>query len=275
MTILALFASLSALASPVAAEAQSVPPADASEIRALAAGCGVPERMLEMRHDEDGDHAFVTAPSVGGPLGFDQLVCLLRWAEERGGRIGFISEPPPGTAEASTTLSAEDWRRAALALLAPQPIVNPTEVSVAAARAMVRARPRDADAWHQLGESLEVAGDGAEATEAYRRATRLPPRVLGRAYLHRDLAEALERQGALAAALAAARVSVRSWPLSQDGLFCSSSEARLLARLLVETGDLAGAAAFWRPLYEAQRERTECRAVHQALTGAAGREGAP
>lgn len=141
---------------------------------------------------------------------------------------------------------------------------------MAAARAGVAARPRDPDAWHQLGESLDVAGEGGEAVEAYRRATRLPPRVLGRAYLHRDLAEALERQGDLAGALAAARIGVRSWPLSQDGLFCSSSEARLLARLLLKAGDAAGAAAFWRPLYEAQRERAECRAVQQALAGAAG-----
>lgn len=271
MKILALFVTLSVLASPLCADAQGARPVEAEDIGAAAARCRVPESLLEIRHDEEGGHAIIAAQGDSGPLAFEQLVCLLRWGQESAARIGFISEPPPSVAAtASATLSAGDWRRIALGLLAPQPIINPTEVSVATARAGAAARPRDADAWHQLGESLDVAGDGAEAVEAYRRATRLPPRVLGRAYLYRDLAEALERQGDLAGALAAARVSVRSWPLSQDGLFCSSSEARLLARLLVETGDLAGAAAFWRPLFEAQRERGECRAVQQALAGAAG-----
>ena len=97
--------------------------------------------------------------------------------------------------------------------LAPGVRLNPTEVSVDAARHGVRARARDADAWHQLGESLEVAGRLAEAVQAYERATRLPPRVVGRAFLYRDLAAARERTGDLPGALAAARVSVRSWPL--------------------------------------------------------------
>ena len=156
---------------------------------------------------------------------------------------------------------------AALRLLARAPIANPTTVSVAQARAAVRSRPRDADAWHQLGESLDVAGRLAEAVAAYRRATRLPPNVIGRAFLHRDLADALERSGDLAGALAAARIAVRSWPLSRDGLSCAGAEAILLTRLLVRTGDLAGAAAFYRPLLAADPDRGECRRIHAALAG--------
>ncbi|HWT12565.1 MAG TPA: tetratricopeptide repeat protein [Allosphingosinicella sp.] len=159
-------------------------------------------------------------------------------------------------------------REAAALELLPRPtIINPTEVTVEAARARVRARPRDADAWHQLGESLDVAGDLDEAVAAYERATRLPPRVLGRAFLYRDLADALERAGELDRAVAAARVSVRSWPLSRDGLHCMGHEVRLLTRLLVKTHDLAGAAAFYAPLYEADPQHEECQRLHEALSG--------
>jgi len=271
-TLPALLGALLLPASAAAAGQGSVREVDAAAIRAAAARCGLPPRFLEMGRDARGDRATISPHGDLDRFPYRSFECLLRWAQESGARVGFIAEPPPEpeAADAAATLPAEAWRAVALALLAPQTIINPTEVSVEAARAGVRARPRDADAWHQLGESLEVAGDVAAAAEAYRRATRLPPRVLGRAYLHRDLAAALERQGDLAGALAAARVSVRSWPLSQDGLYCASSEAALLARLLVKAGDMAGAAAFWRPLYDAQPEREECRRVQQALTGAAG-----
>jgi tetratricopeptide (TPR) repeat protein len=160
--------------------------------------------------------------------------------------------------------------QAALALLARAPRANPTEVTVAAARAAVRARPRDADAWHQLGESLEVAGDLPGAVRAFERATRLPPRVIGRAYLHRDLAEARERAGDLPGAIAAARVSVRSWPLSRDGLTCTSHEALILVRLLVAAHDAPGARTFYAPLADPGRANW-CRVIRGAL-GAIGRE---
>lgn len=156
---------------------------------------------------------------------------------------------------------------AALHLLASQRPSNPTRVTVAEAEAGVRARPRDADAWRQLGESLDVAGRLSEAVAAYERATRLPPRIWGRAFLYRELADARERSGDLTAALAAARVSVRSWPLSREGLFCGGTEVRMLTRLLVRTGDLEGARAFFRPLYEADPGRRECWTVWRALDG--------
>ena len=163
----------------------------------------------------------------------------------------------------------EAGREAALLeLLARPTIVNPTEMPVDEARAAARARPRDADAWHQLGESLDVAGRLDEAVAAFHRATLLPPRVIGRAFLYRDLAEPRERAGDLAGALAAARVSVRSWPLSRDGLFCSGSEVLLLTRLLVRSGDLAGAASFYRPLFRANPEQELCRRIHDALGAA-------
>ena len=155
-----------------------------------------------------------------------------------------------------------------LRLLAPGERANPTELAVDAARAEVDAHPRDADRWHQLGESLEVAGRLDEAVEAYARATRLPPRIIGRAYLHRDLAAALERQGDLPRALAAARTSVRSWPLSRDGLFCMGAEVILLTRLLVKSGGLAAAEAFYRPLADAQPDRDDCRSIVDALEAA-------
>ena len=173
-------------------------------------------------------------------------------------------------AAASAQESAQDYREEALRLLQPLPQINPTTVSVAAAEAGTRARPRDPDAWNQLGQSLGVAGRHAEAVAAFERATLLPPRILGRAYLYRDLAEAREQVGDLAGAIAAMRVSLRSWPLSRDGLHCSGFEVQLMARLLVRSGDYAGAAAFYRPLYERDRGLEECQLISRALEGAVG-----
>lgn len=179
--------------------------------------------------------------------------------------------PPTVITDVEASLPAEDWEREALRLLAPATIINPTRMSVARARAGVAARPRDADAWHQLGELLDVAGLGDEAVAAFRRATTLPPRVLGRGYLYRDLAEALERQGDHEGALAAARSAIRGWPLSRDSLYCGSTEAMLMARLLLRTRDPAGAAAFWRTLAVTDPGREQCRRIQQALDGAARR----
>lgn len=162
--------------------------------------------------------------------------------------------------------AAQAEPEAALALLARAEVANPTQVPVATAEAAVRARPRDADAWRQLGESLDVAGRLGEAVAAYERATRLPPRIWGRAFLYRDLADARERAGDLTGAVAAARVSVRSWPLSREGVHCTGAEVKLLTRLLVRTGDMAGALAFYRPLAEASPEQGFCRAVVVALS---------
>lgn len=173
------------------------------------------------------------------------------------------------TAAASAQETAEDHRRQALRLLQPLPHINPTQVTVAAAEAQTRARPRDPDAWNQLGQSLDVAGRYPEAVVAFERATRLPPRILGRAYLYRDLAEAREKVGDLPGALAAARVSLRSWPLSRDGLHCLGFEVQMMARQLVKSGDLAGAVAFYRPLFERDRDNPDCGLINEALEGAA------
>jgi tetratricopeptide (TPR) repeat protein len=189
------------------------------------------------------------------------------------GWIRFAAAPLLVLAAAGAGMAQPPYSRAeqaALALLARAPRANPTQVTVAAARAAVRARPRDADAWHQLGESLDVAGDRPGAVAAFERATRLPPRVIGRAYLHRDLAEARERAGDLPGAIAAARVSVRSWPISTDGLTCTSYEALMLVRLLVESHDAAGARSFYGPLANPRRENW-CRVIVDALD-AIGRE---
>jgi tetratricopeptide (TPR) repeat protein len=131
-------------------------------------------------------------------------------------------------------------------------------------------RPRDPDAWNQLGHSLDVAGRLPEAVAAFAHATRLPPRILGRAYLHRDLAEAREKIGDLAGAIAAARISLRSWPLSRDGLYCSGFEVRLLTRLLVKAHDMPAALALFGPLYRADPDGFACAAIHDALVAASG-----
>ncbi len=153
-----------------------------------------------------------------------------------------------------------------LDLLAYSPPVNLGDMPVEAARDHVRRNAESADAWHALGQALDAAGDLAGAVDAYDKATRLPPRDVGRAFLYRDLAEARERAGDLPGALAAARVSVRSWPKSSDGLHCAGYEEAMLTRILVENGDMAGAQAFYAPLVDDDVE--QCRAIGEALRAA-------
>ena len=67
---------------------------------------------------------------------------------------------------------------------------------------------------------------------------------IGRAYLYRDLARALDARGDpargdLDAAIAAAQKSVHSWPVTAEGMYCTKSEVELLLRLLREKGDTA------------------------------------
>ena len=175
------------------------------------------------------------------------------------------------SASAGTQLPPEESAvDRALRLLEPPALLNPTEVAVAAAEAGTRARPRDPDAWNQLGRSLDVAGRLTESADAHERATRLPPRVIGRAFLYRDLAEMRERTGDLPRALAAARLSVRSWPLSRVALHCADGEVQLLARLLVKSGDIDGALAFYGPLYRANPDLEQCRDIRDALEAAQG-----
>lgn len=174
------------------------------------------------------------------------------------------------SASAATQRPYDDPRAELLRMLAPLALANPTGMSVAEARAAVRARPRDADAWNQLGQSLDVAGRLAESVAAHERATRLPPRLMGRAFLWRDLAELRERTGDLPGAIAAARVSIRSWPLSRDGLHCAGVEVRLLTRLLVRTNDMSGALAFYAPLARRSPDRADCRDISETLEDAAG-----
>jgi tetratricopeptide (TPR) repeat protein len=169
------------------------------------------------------------------------------------------------TVDMRTGPAAMSRRDALLQALAPGVRINPSEVSVDEAQRAVSAHPRDADAWHQLGESLEVAGRLDEAVDAYDRATKLPPRVIGRAFLYRDLASAREQAGDLAGALEAARVSIRTWPLSRDGLFCTQSEVVQLARLLVRMGDLGGVADLYLPLADALPDNEYCAPIAAAM----------
>ena len=160
---------------------------------------------------------------------------------------------------------AADPEVVVLDLLAYERPINLGDTPLAEAREGVRRNPRSADAWHALGEALDAAGNIEWAIGAYEKATKLPPRDIGRAYLYRDLAEAKERSGDLPGALAAARVSVRTWPKSREGLHCAGYEEKMLTRILVENRDVAGAIAFYRPLAQADPDVAECRAIGEAL----------
>ncbi len=154
-----------------------------------------------------------------------------------------------------------------LSLAPPHQINVTSKVSVDDARRDVEAHPADADLWLQLGMSLETAGDLDGAVEAYSRATKLPPKVYGRAYLYRDLAILLEQRGDLEGALAAMRVGVRSWPL-RGRLFCWGYEAEMMVRLLVRTNDWNGAVSFYGPLVRQHPDNpnsARCMKLYEAI----------
>lgn len=123
--------------------------------------------------------------------------------------------------------------------------------------------PRDPDLHWKLAEML--SGDAAIAE--YRKATQLPPKDIGSAFLYRDLAEALERKGDLDEALAAAQQSVRRWP-KKNNLFCNGSEERMLIRLLEKKGMIDQAIEFYRPLVERNSDFKECRDAYNGLLAA-------
>jgi hypothetical protein len=179
--------------------------------------------------------------------------------------------PAARNAPADPQRSDTDDRQAeALKLLTWGRAINFATVPVATARAQVARQPRDADLWQALGASLTVAGNLKEATAAFERATQLPPKYIGRAYLYRDLAESLESVGDLEGALAAARVSLRTWPLSRDGLFCTGAEVQLTTRLLVKLGRLKEAADFFHSIFERHTDHSmTCDRIDSALAAAA------
>lgn len=110
-------------------------------------------------------------------------------------------------------------------------------------RRKVQAEPRNPDAWSDLGELLMKNGQYDEGVDALKRASQLPPKEIGRAYLFRDLAEALDERGSpgdLDAALDASQKSLHMWPVSTGKLYCSMYEVELLFKLLRKKGDQAG-----------------------------------
>jgi hypothetical protein len=81
-------------AAPAAGEAA---PPDREQFDAAAARCGLPANLLRVGRDADGDFADPSPDGKLERLDTKALVCLIDWAERTGARIGFISEPPPGT----------------------------------------------------------------------------------------------------------------------------------------------------------------------------------
>lgn len=81
----------------VAVPAGEAPPPDKAQIEAAAAGCGLPARFLRVGRDAYGDYADLSPDGDVDGLDPKALLCMVSWAERTGGRIGFISEPPPGS----------------------------------------------------------------------------------------------------------------------------------------------------------------------------------
>lgn len=79
-----------------AALASEAPPPDRQQLEAAAARCGLPASFLRAGRDAQGDFADVSPDGDLDGLDPKAFLCLIRWAERTGARIGFISEPPPG-----------------------------------------------------------------------------------------------------------------------------------------------------------------------------------
>jgi tetratricopeptide (TPR) repeat protein len=115
------------------------------------------------------------------------------------------------------------------------------------------AKPKDPDLWNKLGSELEGLGDLDGAITAYQKSVALPPKEIGRAFLLRDLAHALEERndparGDLDAALAAAQKSIHSWPVAKDTPYCSA-EIETLVSIMVKKGDRVGAQQLMQPIF--------------------------
>jgi tetratricopeptide (TPR) repeat protein len=119
--------------------------------------------------------------------------------------------------------------------------------------------PRDADAHFWYGNTLEKSGNLDAAIEQFRSAVKLPPRSVGRAYLYRDLGEALERKGDLEGALDTLQKCVVSWPVKNEP-YCAGNERAALGRVLEKKEGAQAALAYWESMPAVARDPDQCRA---------------
>jgi len=123
----------------------------------------------------------------------------------------------------------------------------------------VEQKPRDADLRSDFADALTQAGFHKEALEQLRAAVSLPPNVIGRGFLFRDLAKSLDRMGDLDGAIDAARKSLTNWPSNKEPNCVGASETQL-GKLLEKAGDYNGAIAMWQDVKRRQiawRKSTE------------------
>jgi hypothetical protein len=72
-------------------------PADETLVRAKALECGITADQLKFEVGRDGKREWLIGPSKKGDIpSFKSFQCFTVWAmNQKGVRIGFISEPPP------------------------------------------------------------------------------------------------------------------------------------------------------------------------------------
>ncbi|WGM38688.1 hypothetical protein AMEJIAPC_01592 [Caulobacter sp. NIBR1757] len=143
--------------------------------------------------------------------------------------------------------------------------VPPSVDSVATIQAQIAREPNDADLWHSLGQSLWRDKRFDDAIKAFQTAAQSPPKHIGRGYLYRDLAEALEARGRKAEALQAARKMLLGWPISKQGHGCDSFETRLFVRVLLKNGQTAEAAAIYKTVSAQKPSDARCRQISKDL----------
>ena len=125
-------------------------------------------------------------------------------------------------------------------------------------QAKAEQNPRDPDAHGWYGQALAQAGSLDAAIDQYRAAVKLPPKDIPRAYLYRDLGEALEKKGDLDGALVALRKCVVSWPTKNEP-YCAGYEHAALGRVIEKKEGSAAALEYWKNLMTIARDPDQCR----------------
>jgi tetratricopeptide (TPR) repeat protein len=173
-------------------------------------------------------------------------------------------------ARASPRADENESRAVALKLLDQGIPSRSSSKSAEDLRQTVQARPTDPDAWNQLGGVLLADGKTDAAIEAFDKAAHLPPAYMGRAYLFRDLARALEAGGRIEEAIPYMERSFHNFPLKGDGLYCIGFEETQMMRLYVKAKRYNQARQFFGTLKRSSGAESECDAIGRALRNLPG-----
>jgi hypothetical protein len=163
-----LSVAISALLAAAAPAGGQAPRPDRQQIEAAAAACGLPASFLRAGRDAQGDFADVSPNGELDRLDPKAFLCLVRWAERTGARIGFLAEPPAGPRSLGRGPAMSIARAAKAARACGLPVhVDPLSPDEAVLQARLDAPPgplRCARNWierHRSGLGLRPGPAGA------------------------------------------------------------------------------------------------------------------